>query len=326
MGSDGIAIPLLEWLAAQPGVSFSAVFTQPDKATGRGMRTVPNAIKSWAQQRDIAVLQPQRCAAAEASFIRESGIELVIVMAYGQILKPDLLEAPRLGVVNFHASLLPRLRGASPIATAMALGLAESGVSLMRIIPQLDAGPVADAERVAIGPADSAATLYENIAAACVPLLARNFQALTDGSIHFQAQDPAAVSYCRILEKSDAHLNFNAPATELANRIRAFQPWPGASFPHGSISIKVQAAHAEEAAHNAAPGTVISSSGQLRIACASGVLVLQTLQRPGGRPLPVADFLRGYPIAEGSPLESLPMRPLESSRPFPYRRRSLPPT
>jgi methionyl-tRNA formyltransferase len=285
------------------------------------MQLQANAIKRWAIARGIDVQQPRRCGPAETALLRERGIDLVLVMAYGQILKPDLLAAPPLGVVNFHASLLPRLRGASPIHTAIALGLPQTGVSLMRIIPQLDAGPVADTESVPILATDHPRDLHQRLALACVPLLQRNLGQLLNGSLTFHEQDPQRVSYCRIIDKEDAALDFNQPAAVLANRIRAFQPWPGATFNHNGCPIKVLAAQAANRSCDAQPGTLLVEHSSCAIACADGLLELTTLQRPGGRPLPADAFLRGYQLSSGEHIPSHPTRPLEAPTPFPYRKR-----
>ncbi|MFO7724488.1 MAG: methionyl-tRNA formyltransferase [Oceanipulchritudo sp.] len=324
MGSDPVALPLLEFLTAERpgGAELDCVFTQPDRGHGRGMRARPNAIKEWAGQREIAVRQPLRCGLPEADLLRAEGIDLLLVMAYGQILPPELLEAPSLDAVNLHASLLPRLRGPSPIQTAVALGLEETGVSLMRLVPKLDAGPVADAERVSIGEGTTTPELHKKLAEACPELLRRFLPALAAGSPVYKEQDPARVSYCRIIEKRDAHLDFRAPAQELERRIRAFQPWPGSSFPHGDQLIRIHEAEAEAGAPGAEPGTVtIPETGVPTIACGEGRLRVYRLQRPGGRPLPAAAFLRGYPLRGGTVLVSREMQPLEARTPFPYRKK-----
>jgi methionyl-tRNA formyltransferase len=324
MGSDPIALPLLEHaLRERPGgLDLRTVFTQPDRRTGRGMQLQPNAIKQWALERGIEVLQPAKCGAAEAEWMEREGIEVALVMAYGQILPRRLLDAVPRGFLNLHASLLPRLRGASPIHTAIACGYRESGVSLMRIIPQLDAGPVADVERVRIDPVDTAPALHAKLGAACPALLGRCLPRLAAGELEFTGQDAGAVSYCRIIEKSDCHLDFAAPAAELANRVRAFVPWPGTAFPFDGAEVRVLSATVEPSTAPAAPGTVLADeAGLLRIACGAGALRIARLQRPGGKPLDAEAFLRGFAIPPGAVLESRPMRPLESDRPFPYRRK-----
>lgn len=323
MGSDPIALPLLRHLLRnrKDGLQLETVFTQPDRKHGRGMKLRANAIKTWALENEVPVHQPAKCGEPETALLKKLGIDLVLVMAYGQILPRHLLEAPSFGTLNIHASLLPRLRGASPIHTAVALGLAETGVSLMRIIPKLDAGPVADAERVPIGPEDSAADVHARLAEACVPLIDRCLPRIADRSLRFTEQDADEVTYCRIIEKTDRYLDFNTRAADLANRIRAFVPWPGATFPYDGTEIRVLAARPLERSDGELPGTLRVDSASLRICCSEGSLELLQLQRPGGKPLPADEFLRGFALRDGVVLESREMQALEAPEPFPYRRK-----
>jgi methionyl-tRNA formyltransferase len=285
------------------------------------MKLQANAIKAWAQDNGIAVHQPRKCGEAETALLKQLGIDLVLVMAYGQILPQHLLEAPPLGALNFHASLLPRLRGASPIHTAIAIGEKETGVSLMRIIQKLDAGPVADMERVPIGQEDTSVDLHARLGQACVPLMERCLPRIADSSLQFTEQDPSQVTYCRIIEKTDRYLDFNTPARELADRVRAFVPWPGTAFPVDDIDIRVLAARAVPHSGGEVPGTLLVGADGVRICCQEGALELLQLQRPGGKPLPTEAFIRGFPLSSGQVIESRTMRPLESPEPFPYRRR-----
>jgi methionyl-tRNA formyltransferase len=324
MGSDPIALPLLRHLVGlgHPSIELCAIYTQPDRKSGRGMKLRPNEIKTWALENSIPVRQPHKCRAEEADWLKESGVELLLVMAYGQLLPSSILDVPPLGILNFHASILPRLRGASPIHTSVALGLPETGVSLMRITPKMDAGPVADVERVAILPTDTSGDVHAKLAEACVPLIDRCLDAIVAGTLVFHEQDLSKVTYCRIIEKSDADLDFTQPATVLANRVRAFTPWPGSRFPYHGKEIHILEAGVSPDAHQEKPGTLIlSPDGTLRIACGSGSLIVKRLQRPGGKPLATEAFLRGFQIEAGEVLQSREMRPLESPSPFPYRRR-----
>jgi methionyl-tRNA formyltransferase len=324
MGSDPVALPLLNFLFDERphGCRLEAVFTQPDRRAGRGMHLRPNAIKQWALDRGLEVRQPVRCGQEEADFLRTSGVDLVLVMAYGQILPRCILEATPNKVMNVHASLLPRLRGASPIHTAVALGLEETGVSLMEVIPKLDAGPVAGRERVEIRPDDGIGKILEKVSLATVPLVRRGLDQLVEGTLSFEEQDPARVTYCRILEKTDQHLDFRVSASDLLNRVRAFQPWPGAAIPWGDAEIRIHEASVDEASSRGiAPGTVQRDAESLRIACGRGWLRPLVLQRPGGKPLPVEDFFRGFPLEDGTVLPGREMRPLEADRPFPYRKK-----
>lgn len=325
MGSDPIALPLLRYLHFERpcGIMLRAVFTQPDRRSGRGMHLHANAIKEWAMEHDLEVRQPSKCGSGDVAFLQAEDIQCVLVMAFGQILPRVVLEAVPMGFLNLHASLLPRLRGASPIPTAVALGLKESGVSLMRIIPKLDAGPVADTERVDILPAETADGLQDKLSNACVPLLRRTLPRLARGDLDFLEQEASAATYCRIINKTDCHLDFHQPAVELANRVRAFQPWPGTSFPWHETEIRVlEAVARKNRNHSLAPGTVIRSpEGGAAIACSTGILHLLRLQRPGGKPMPAVEFLRGFPVGEGSVVESREMQPLEGPVPFPYRKK-----
>ncbi len=324
MGSDPIALPMLEYLRAErpADIELSAVYTQPDRRTGRGMHLQANAIKTWALEHGLEVRQPVKCGPDDAAFFRSASTEVVLVMAYGQLLPRTLLESVPLGFLNLHASILPRLRGASPIHTAVALGHPESGVSLMRIIPKMDAGPVADVERVEIGPRLTSAGLHARLAEATVPLVARNLNRVAAGQVEFTEQEDSEVTYCRIIEKTDAHLDFNQPARDLFNRVRAFQPWPGTSFPYDGLEIRVLEAEIDPGTTGLAAGTFhLDPDGHPSVACRTGALRLIRLQRPGGRPMESAAFLNGLSIPEGTVLESRGMRPLEAARPFPWKRK-----
>ncbi len=325
MGSDAIALQMLKHLQAKRSseIEIDCVFTQPDRRAGRGMKLRMNAIKQWAAGEGLEVLQPAKCGIEEAQLLKDRGIELVLVMAYGQILPKVLLEAPPRGTLNLHASILPRLRGASPIHTAVAIGLKETGVSLMQIIPKLDAGPVADVEQVAIEKSDTSAEVREKLSAACVPLMDRNLPRIASGEITFLEQVEEEVTYCRIIEKSDNHLDFTRSASELHDRIRAFQPWPGAAFPYGDTELKILQAEVDYCpGHGLPAGTIqLDAEGQLYIYCGRDRLRLNKLQRPGGKPLETEVFLRGFPIQDGELLKSRQMRPLEDKVPFPYKRK-----
>ena len=320
MGSDAIALPFLRDSMERHGgiIEWAGVFTQPDRRSGRGMRLHMNAVKEWALEAELPVRQPERCGPGDEAWLAEQRIDLLVVMAYGQLLRRSLLELPPLGALNFHASPLPRLRGASPIATALAEGWSETAVTLMKMVLRMDAGPIADAERVPIEECDTLADLRARTGGACVPLWRRAVERLRSGGLDFTEQNEAEASYCRIIRKEDAWLDFNAPARVLARRIRAFQPWPGAVFPHGGQELKIGAATETGVAFgHDAPGTVrYDEEGWPLVVCGQGALRLEQLQRPGGRMLPVADFLRGWSLPEGTVLESREMVPLVGPKPF----------
>lgn len=307
LGSDPIARPLLDWLSsAASGADVVAVFTQPDRPTGRGQKIVPNAIKQWAMERQLPVHQPERVGAEALAILREHRPDLAIVMAYGHILKDDFIAVPRLGTLNFHTSLLPAYRGASPIQTAVASGERITGVTLMRIVRQLDAGPVYDAERVPVEPTDTAIEVEAKLASACVPLLARCLPGISAGRLPPKEQDHAAATFCRRLAKEDGVIDFRVGAPELAARINGLFPWPACSVEIGGQPVKFGLAVAADGV--GVPGEVLAGpSDRLRVATGAGVIEVLRLQRPGGRMLPAGDFLRGFPIAPGTILPSTPM-------------------
>jgi methionyl-tRNA formyltransferase len=326
LGSDPIALPVLDWLrgAGREVAEVVGVVTQPDRPAGRGRRTEPGPIKRWAINEGLPVLQPEKLSAETREMLAAWKPDLALVFAYGHLLREEFIQLPRLGTLNLHASLLPRYRGASPIQTAIACGERRTGVSLMRIVRALDAGPVAETEEVDIGLRDTATEVEARLAGACVPLLARSLPRLADGRLVFRDQDPTAVSYCRRLEKTDGTLDFSETAGVVAGRINGLNPWPGCTVVFASTPLRIGRAVAISEGLGgvaAAPGTVLGWLGDgLTVATGSGGVNLLELQRPGGRMLPAAEFLRGFPIPEGARLPSQPMSPLVSPRPFPTRR------
>lgn len=331
LGSDPIALPALEWLAneGRDVGTCVGVFTQPDRAVGRGQKTTPNAIKQWALSRGLPVLQPEKVADAARESLAEFQPDLSLVMAYGHILRDDFIAVPRLGTINLHASLLPRYRGASPIQTSIANGERETGISLMRIVRALDAGPVAETAAVEIAPFDTAVEVEEKLSRICVPLLAATLPKLRDRTLAFQEQDVAEATYCRRLAKEDGVLDFTAPASVLAARIRGLFPWPGCAVEMGGQKIKIGLAEALPAGGGdkgdslAMPGDVLGLDERgLCVATGEGVLRLLKLQRPGGRMLAAGEFFRGFQDMTGIRLSSAPMPPLVAKQAFPHRGKS----
>lgn len=323
MGSDAIAVPLLDALAGDHRVTLAGIFTQPDRPAGRGQKIMPGPIRQWAEARTRPVFQPVSLGATELGQLQGLRADVALVMAYGRILRSEFIDAPRLGTLNVHASLLPGLRGASPIQTAVASGDSVTGATLMRIVPELDAGPVAASETIPIGPLDTAADVEARLAQACVPLMLRNLDALAGGTLAFVEQDRARATFCRQLEKEDGKLDFAAPAGGLAARINGLYPWPCCVIPLGGQAVKLGLADVapDRSDAPAAPGTVLGADADgLLVATGRGVLRLRKLQRPGGRMLSAAEFLRGFPLADGTIIASAPMAPLVAAEPFPRRR------
>lgn len=304
MGSDGIALPALEVLHKHPEVSLVAIYTQPDRPSGRGKKLSFNAIKSFALTHSIPVFQPEKLNADARTTLLALAPDLLIVMAYGHILKKSLLDAIPLGTWNLHTSLLPKFRGASPIQSAIAAGESETGVTLMQIEPRMDAGAIVAQKRTVISTAETGATLYEKLSVLSGEILHEALPSLLHGTVTLTPQSEEAATYCQKLSKEDAWLDFHKDAATLSYQIRAFQPWPGACCAYGDehpVTIKIGSAQvAAHAAIAETPGTIIQASPKgIFVSCANSVLELLTLQRPGGKMLPAPDFLNGFPLREG---------------------------
>jgi len=319
MGSDPIAVPLLDWLAGDGAATarLDAVVTGPDRPAGRGQEVRPNAVKAWAAGRPLALLQPEKLDGAVLAALAELRPDVVLVVAYGHILRDPFIALARLGTLNLHASLLPSYRGASPVQAAVASADAVTGMTLMRIVRELDAGPVAAAERVPIGPLDTAGAVEARLGAAAVPLVARSLPLLARGLLSFAPQDHASASFCRRLRKEDGILDFSAPAGALAARVNGLSPWPGVVAEVAGTQVKFGLADALAQGASGAPGSVLGADAEgLLIASGTGVLRVRRLQRPGGRMLGAAEFLRGFPVPSGTVVPSRPMPALVSRKPF----------
>ncbi len=313
MGSDSIALPALKAIVDGRcgNLELVAVYTQPDKPRGRGKKITANAIKSWARENEIPVFQPSRVDRSVRLEIDAIGVEAILIMAYGHMLSQSLIDVPPRGIWNLHTSLLPKYRGASPIQSAIASGENETGVSLMRIVREMDAGPVLDVEKVSINNTDTFIEIENKLAQACVPLLERNLEKIFSGESNPKPQVDSESTYVRKLTKDDGTLDFNRPASELAKRINGLYPWPGTRFFDGESIIKLGLAGSEETTTAQAPGEVLGLMPEgLAVACGSGVLFLKRLQRPGGKMLDAESFLRGYELPEGTILDSNKMTQL----------------
>jgi len=318
-GSDPISLPLLEWLRGdgKTVAEVLAVFTQPDRPVGRGQKITANAIKTWAVTHGLPVFQPEKLTDAVRQQFVSLGADAGLVMAYGHILKDDFIASARLGMLNLHASILPKYRGASPIQTAIANGDRETGVTLMRVVRKLDAGPAADVERVPIQKLDTAIEIEARLAAACVPLLARTLPKLREGTLEFVPQDEAQATFCRKLVKDDGALDFALSARTLAARINGLYPWPACTIEIAGQPVKLGQAETCEEIGKMVPGQLVRADlAGLCVATGQGILRILKLQRPGGKMLGTADFLRGFPIDLNMRLTSHEMRELVGLSPF----------
>ena len=317
-GSDAICLPVLNYLKhhAADECMLRAVVSQPDRRQGRGKQLQPNAVAAWALANGIELLQPEQPTRELADWMVAEQTAVALVMAYGHFLQKSLREAAQHGMLNFHGSLLPQYRGASPVETALASGDAETGVGLMQVVKEMDAGGVADFEAVRIGEQDTGPELRVKVGEAVVPLLRRNLAAMLTGELQFTPQDISLVTYCRKMRKQDGAVDFTLPAVTIYNRLRAFTPWPGGYFDHGEVRIKIGRTSVEiDESVSAEPGTILSTSPVVRVATAEGVLCCHQLQRPGARMLPVADFLCGYTLAAGDRLIGGTAEPLVRKEP-----------
>ncbi len=305
LGSDEIALPLLQCFESlTPNCKLSAVLTQPDRPAGRGRKIQPNPIKSWAIEKKLPIAYPAKPGLQEIEWFKDLGIDLLLVMAYGHILKEEMLSSTRFGCFNLHASLLPAYRGASPIESALASGEAETGVTFMRVIRKMDAGPILDFEKVTIEKEEVGLSLRKKISLACIPLIERTLKKILSGNFGESTQNESSISYCRKLNKSDAILDFSMNTKSLDCRIRAFKGWPGSVFIHREISIRVGSTTPLYEDFSLEPGEVRQDSeGRLLVGTSDGNLRFDELQKPGGRMIRSEEFLRGYDLPTGSKLK-----------------------
>ncbi|MFZ5663488.1 MAG: methionyl-tRNA formyltransferase [Pseudomonadota bacterium] len=295
-GTPDFAVPSLR--AAARHNEVVAVYTQPDRPAGRGRALTPSPVKREAIARGIPVLQPENFRSAPArEALRALQPDLMIVVAYGLILPQAVLDIPRFGCWNVHASLLPRWRGAAPIQRAIEAGDTETGVCLMQMEKGLDTGPVLLAQKTPIGPEETGGELHDRLAVLGAQVLADGLGLLRAGIRPVpQPQPDAGVTYAHKLEKHEAKLDWSQPARALANKVRAFNPWPIAEAELAGERVRIHGAIALAEAVAAAPGTLVRASRDgIDVACGEGVLRLRTLQREGGRPVSAADYLNGRP-------------------------------
>ncbi|TKD45750.1 methionyl-tRNA formyltransferase [Azotobacter chroococcum] len=267
-----------------------AVYTQPDRPAGRGQKLMPSPVKQLALQHAIPVLQPSslRDPAAQAELAALEP-DLLLVVAYGLILPQAVLDIPRLGCINSHASLLPRWRGAAPIQRAIEAGDGESGVTVMQMEAGLDTGPMLLKVATPIQPDDTGGSLHDRLAGLGAQALVEAVARLAAGELAGEVQDDALATYAHKLNKDEARLDWSRPADELARRIRAFDPWPVCHSNLNGTPLKVFGALVE--AGEGAPGTILAARRDgLTVACGSGALRLTRLQLPGGKPLAFAEL------------------------------------
>lgn len=314
LGTGEIAIPSFRALLDSEHAVLALV-TQPDKPVGRRSEPQPPAIKVIAQEAGIPVLQPEKVRTSESlATLAELGAEVMVVMAYGQILPQKLIEMPSRAIINLHASLLPKYRGASCIQGALQNGDAETGWTVMHVVKALDAGDIILADPMAIADQETAESLHDRLAEAAPSSLLHALDLFVSGADTRTPQDDEFMTYVPKLEREDGRLDWSAPAAELERTIRAFHTWPGTftTFldPKGkSKRLKIFPPVTLDPA-SGTPGSVLPFSAEeerdgLRIACGSGSLILNEVQAEGSRRMDASDFLNGFPVTRlGEPLVS----------------------
>ena len=294
----------------EAGFDIPLVLTQPDRPAGRGMKLQASAVKQWAQAQQIPVAQPRSLrldgkypedAAAARTVIETARADVMVVAAYGLILPQWVLDLPRLGCLNIHGSVLPRWRGAAPIHRAIEAGDAETGVTIMQMDAGLDTGDMLLVQTLPINPQDTTESLHDALAALGARLIVQALQQAQTGALQGVAQAADGICYAHKIDKREAALDWTQPASTLARRVRAFNPFPVASSVLGGETIKFWRVQALPPHSRAAqPGEVIAVSAEgVDIATASGVLRATRLQKAGGKPLEVADFLHGFALHPG---------------------------
>jgi methionyl-tRNA formyltransferase len=280
------------------GHEVKLVLTQPDRPAARGLRMQQSAVKQLALRRGLPVFQPETLKTADAAdALRAVMPDALVVAAYGLILPKSVLDAvPH--AINIHASLLPRWRGAAPIQRALLAGDAHTGISIMEMEPGLDTGPVLMRESLAIATDDDAQSLHDRLADLGARMIVAALRDIAEGRISAQPQDEAGATYAAKIDKSETLLDWRKSAVELDRMVRAFRPAPGARTRHGSEELKIWRARPVEGA--GVPGTVLRATDALVVACGDGALEIAELQRPGGRRIAAAQFLRGRPLATGT--------------------------
>jgi methionyl-tRNA formyltransferase len=300
MGTPDFAVPTLRALAAA-GHEIAAVYSQPPRPAGRGQQPKPSPVHAVAVEQGWPVRTPENLkdTSAQRDFTALA-LDAAVVVAYGLLLPPPVLAAPRLGCLNIHASLLPRWRGAAPIQRALLAGDRETGITIMQMDEGLDTGPILTQQAVPIGATETAASLHETLAALGAEMIVAALQGLSGGTLTARPQPGESATYANKLSRAEARLDWRRPAVELERQVRAFAPWPGAHFAINGETVKVLAADVDPGHDSAAPGTVLDDG--LTIACGGGALRPIRVQRGGRAACDTAAFLRGFAIPAGTQL------------------------
>ena len=303
-GTPPFAVPTLEKLIAS-GFHISLVVTQPDRPKGRGLELVPSPIKQSAQRLGLPLIQPDKIKNNDDFRAQLAALKpgAIIVVGYGRLIPQWMLDLPPLGNINLHASLLPKYRGAAPIQWAIANGETVTGVTTMRLDAGLDTGDILLQRESLISPDDTAETLSPRLAALGADLVVETLRRLQQGSVHPRPQDPARATLAPILKKEDGQIDFSRPAPEILNRIRGFQPWPGACTTFRGRTLQVWKAKLAE--QSLPPATLHVAGDRLLAGCARNTAIeLIEVQLEGKKRMPARDFVNGHRVQPGEKLGS----------------------
>ena len=303
MGTPDFALQTLQGLI-DAGCNLVGVYTQPDRPKGRGKQLAEPPVKALAQRHGIPVYQPARLRQPETvAELRALAPDLIVVVAYGQILPKSVLDIPRCGCINVHASLLPKYRGAAPINKAIIDGETQTGITTMYMDVGLDTGDMLVKQSLAIGPDETAGQLHDRLAALGRAAMEETLRRLCAGTLQRTPQDDGQSTYAPMMKKEDGRIDWHRSAIEIHNQVRGLDPWPGAYTTLNGELLKLAGTspHKEE---GGAPGRIVAADGKgVRIACGSGTLLVRELQLAGRKRLAAADFLRGCHLAPGAILE-----------------------
>lgn len=300
MGTPDFSVPCLQSLA-ENGHEIVAVYSQPPRPAGRGQKEKLSPVHAYAADQGWPVFTPKtfRNSDVQDAF-RKHNADVAVVVAYGLILPTEALYAPKMGCVNVHASLLPRWRGAAPIQRAIEAGDAESGVCIMQMVEELDAGDVILEGRVKITPSTTASSLHDALSALGGKLIVEALDGFEGGSLVPTPQPEDGVTYAKKLSRDESELDWTQSAQNIERKVRALTPWPGVHFTYQGDRFKVQEVSFVEKAHNAVPGTLLDD--ELLVACGENALWIERLQRPGKGVMDRKAFLNGFPLKKGTDL------------------------
>lgn len=293
MGTPAFAVPLLAALTHTPH-PLVGVYTRADKPAGRGKQSQASPVKQFAEENGLAIFQPPTLRQPEfVAPLRDLAPDLIVVAAYGLILPPTALAIPGCGCVNAHASLLPRHRGASPVAAAILAGDAATGITLMQMDAGVDTGAILAQRAIPIPEDDTTGSLTTQLAELAATVLLENLEPILAGTLAPRAQDHSRATFAPLLAKAEGRIDWTRPANEIARRVRAFQPWPSAFTTWNGTPLKILRARATHASADAEPGRIVQNGSAIGVTTGAGILALEEIQLAGKRAMRAEEFARG---------------------------------